>query len=68
MLVGNTHTFAQFIQAWQYVCAQFSAAKWNVLLALHHRDPEFSNAPFDRILPVVQPLALHVKHYDKLAG
>ena len=64
--VGNTHSFAHFLQAWQYVCAQFSAAEWDIRMFLHHHI--ISMVPRDRILPIAQPLAQHVKHYKQLTG
>ena len=65
MSVGNAHTFTQFLQEWQYVCAQFTTAQWDIVLWLHNRD---YSVPADRILPIVHPLAMHVKHYDMLTG
>ena len=68
VIAGSDHSFTQFIQAWQYVCAQFSAAEWNLFMLLHNPLEHADAVPVDRIMPVMQPLAHHVKHYDKLAG
>ena len=64
-LTGSAHSFAHFLQEWQYVCAQFSAAEWNVCMSLYI---PFERAVMrcDRILPVVDPLVQNVKHYSNL--